>query len=58
MHPIAAITGFGEQRLAMQGVQMIVALAGVSLAEADDHLDALHSEALLTEAGYRRYGMG
>ena len=32
----------------------MAALAGVSLAEADDHLDALHSEALLTEGGGRR----
>jgi tetratricopeptide (TPR) repeat protein len=33
------------------------ALAGVSPDEADDHLDCLHREALLTEAGHRRYGM-
>ena len=33
------------------------ALAGTSLREASAHLDALHGEGLLTEAGYRRYGM-
>jgi tetratricopeptide (TPR) repeat protein len=33
------------------------ALAGVSPDEADDHLDCLHREALLTETGHRRYGM-
>jgi hypothetical protein len=32
-------------------------LAGISLGEASRHLDALHGEGLLTEAGYRRYGM-
>jgi tetratricopeptide (TPR) repeat protein len=33
------------------------ALAGTSLQEAGGYLDALHSEGLLTEVGYRRYGM-
>ncbi len=33
------------------------ALAGVPLAEAARLLDALHGEGLLTETGYRRYGM-
>ncbi len=33
------------------------ALAGTSLREANAQLDALHGEGLLTEAGYRRYGM-
>jgi DNA-binding SARP family transcriptional activator len=33
------------------------ALGGVPLAEAIAHLDALHGEGLLTETGYRRYGM-
>jgi len=33
------------------------ALAGIPLQEAVGHLDALHGEGLLTEAGYRRYGM-
>jgi hypothetical protein len=33
------------------------ALAGVSLAEAAGHPEALHREALLTEAQYRRYRM-
>lgn len=33
------------------------AMSGVSLDEADDRLDTLHREALLTEAGHRRYGM-
>jgi tetratricopeptide (TPR) repeat protein/transcriptional regulator with XRE-family HTH domain len=33
------------------------ALAGVSLQESGVHLDALHGECLLTEPGYRRYGM-
>jgi tetratricopeptide (TPR) repeat protein/transcriptional regulator with XRE-family HTH domain len=33
------------------------ALADVSLREAVIHLDALHGECLLTEPGYRRYGM-
>jgi tetratricopeptide (TPR) repeat protein len=33
------------------------ALAGVSPTEADRLLDALHGEGLLTETGYRRYGM-
>ena len=33
------------------------ALAGVSPAEAGGLLDALHGEGLLTETGYRRYGM-
>jgi tetratricopeptide (TPR) repeat protein len=33
------------------------ALAGTGLREAAGHLDALHGEALLTETGYRRYGM-
>jgi tetratricopeptide (TPR) repeat protein/transcriptional regulator with XRE-family HTH domain len=33
------------------------ALADVSLPEAGIHLDALHGECLLTEPGYRRYGM-
>jgi tetratricopeptide (TPR) repeat protein len=33
------------------------ALAGVSLREAARHLHALHSESLLTQAGYLRYGM-
>ena len=32
-------------------------MSGVSLDEADDRLDTLHREALLTEAGHRRYGM-
>jgi hypothetical protein len=33
------------------------ALAGTGLREAARYLDALHGEGLLTEAGYRRYGM-
>jgi tetratricopeptide (TPR) repeat protein len=33
------------------------ALGGIGLPEADGHLDALHGEGLLTEVGYRRYGM-
>jgi tetratricopeptide (TPR) repeat protein len=33
------------------------ALAGTSLQNAAGQLDALHGEGLLTEAGYRRYGM-
>lgn len=33
------------------------ALTGTSVAAAAGHLDALHREALLTEVGYRRYGM-
>jgi tetratricopeptide (TPR) repeat protein len=33
------------------------ALAGISPAEAGGLLDALHGEGLLTEPGYRRYGM-
>jgi DNA-binding SARP family transcriptional activator/tetratricopeptide (TPR) repeat protein len=33
------------------------ALADVPLAEATGHLDVLHGEGLLTETGYRRYGM-
>jgi tetratricopeptide (TPR) repeat protein len=33
------------------------ALAGISLQDAAGQLDALHGEGLLTEAGYRRYGM-
>ncbi len=33
------------------------ALAGIPLAEAAAHLDALHGEGLLTETAYRRYGM-
>jgi hypothetical protein len=33
------------------------ALAGTGLREAARYLDALHDEGLLTEAGYRRYGM-
>jgi tetratricopeptide (TPR) repeat protein len=33
------------------------ALAGIPLSEAAGHLDALHGEGLLTETGYRRYGM-
>ena len=33
------------------------ALAGVSVWEAAGHLEALHAEGLLTEDGYRRYGM-
>ena len=33
------------------------ALADVSLAESSELLDALHREGLLTETGYRRYGM-
>jgi len=33
------------------------ALAGAGLREAARYLDALHGEGLLTEAGYRRYGM-
>ena len=33
------------------------ALGAVPLAEAIAHLDALHGEGLLTETGYRRYGM-
>ena len=32
-------------------------LAGISVPEAGAHLDALHGECLLTESGYRRYGM-
>jgi tetratricopeptide (TPR) repeat protein len=33
------------------------ALAGIPVQEAHGHLDALHSEGLLTEVSYRRYGM-
>ena len=33
------------------------ALAGIPLPDAAAQLDALHGEGLLTEAGYRRYGM-
>jgi DNA-binding SARP family transcriptional activator/tetratricopeptide (TPR) repeat protein len=33
------------------------ALAGVPLDEAAAHLDALHGEGMITETGYRRYGM-
>jgi DNA-binding SARP family transcriptional activator len=33
------------------------ALAGIPLAEAAGRLDTLHGEGLLTETGYRRYGM-
>ena len=33
------------------------ALAGIPPQEANSHLDALHSEGLLTKAGYRRYAM-
>jgi tetratricopeptide (TPR) repeat protein len=33
------------------------ALAGIPVQEAAAHLDALHGEGLLTETGYRRYGM-
>ena len=33
------------------------ALTGTTLAAATRYLDSLHGEALLTEAGYRRYGM-
>ena len=33
------------------------ALAGIACAEAAAQLDALHGEGLLTETGYRRYGM-
>jgi DNA-binding SARP family transcriptional activator/tetratricopeptide (TPR) repeat protein len=33
------------------------ALAGIPAGEAAAHLDALHGEGLLTETGYRRYGM-
>jgi hypothetical protein len=33
------------------------ALTGTGLPEAGGHLDVLHREGLLTEAGYRRYGM-
>jgi DNA-binding SARP family transcriptional activator len=33
------------------------ALAGIPLAEAAAHLDALHGEGLLTEVSYRRYAM-
>ncbi|HEY2578170.1 MAG TPA: tetratricopeptide repeat protein [Streptosporangiaceae bacterium] len=33
------------------------ALTGTSLDQAAGHLDALHHEGLLTEVGYRRYGM-
>jgi DNA-binding SARP family transcriptional activator/tetratricopeptide (TPR) repeat protein len=33
------------------------ALAGVSVPEAAGHLDSLHGEGLLAEAGYRRYAM-
>ena len=33
------------------------ALAGIPLREAAGQLDALHGEGLLTETGYRRYGM-
>jgi tetratricopeptide (TPR) repeat protein len=33
------------------------ALAGIPLQDAARYLDALHGEGLLTEAGYRRYGM-
>jgi tetratricopeptide (TPR) repeat protein/transcriptional regulator with XRE-family HTH domain len=38
-------------------VHAAAALVGVSLTDAAEHLDALHREALLTEAGYRRYRM-
>jgi tetratricopeptide (TPR) repeat protein len=38
-------------------VSAAAALAEVSSEEAAAHLDALHGEGLLTEPGYRRYGM-
>jgi tetratricopeptide (TPR) repeat protein/transcriptional regulator with XRE-family HTH domain len=46
LHPGATIDAYAA-----------AALTGTSLSEAGRHLDALHGEALLTEAGYRRYGM-
>jgi len=38
-------------------VYAAAALAGLPLPEAAGQLDALHGEGLLTEAGYRRYGL-
>jgi tetratricopeptide (TPR) repeat protein/transcriptional regulator with XRE-family HTH domain len=46
LHPGATIDAYAA-----------AALADVPLREADMHLDALHGECLLTEPGYRRYGM-
>jgi tetratricopeptide (TPR) repeat protein/transcriptional regulator with XRE-family HTH domain len=46
LHPGSAIEAFAA-----------AALTGASPAEATTYLDALHCEALLTEVGYRRYGM-
>jgi tetratricopeptide (TPR) repeat protein len=46
LHPGTTIDGYAA-----------AALAGISLPDADCQLDALHGEGLLTEAGYRRYGM-
>jgi tetratricopeptide (TPR) repeat protein/transcriptional regulator with XRE-family HTH domain len=46
LHPGATIDAYAA-----------AALADVSLREAGTHLDALHGECLLTEPGYRRYGM-
>ena len=46
LHPGTTIDGYAA-----------AALAGIALPEAIRQLDALHSEGLLTESGYRRYGM-
>ena len=46
LHPGTTIDGYAA-----------AALAGIPLPEAIRQLDALHSEGLLTESGYRRYGM-
>ena len=46
LHPGTTIDGYAA-----------AALAGTALREAAGYLDALHGEGLLTEAGYRRYGM-
>jgi tetratricopeptide (TPR) repeat protein len=46
LHPGTAIDAYAS-----------AALAGIPLHEADDYLDALHREGLVTETGYRRYGM-
>jgi hypothetical protein len=45
LHPGTTIDGYAA------------ALAGGRLKEAAGQLDALHGEGLVTEAGYRRYGM-
>jgi tetratricopeptide (TPR) repeat protein len=46
LHPGTAIDAYAA-----------AALAGTSLGMAEEHLNALHGEGLLTEEGYRRYSM-